>query len=199
MLLLAVLAARGPVNLPRPMIVAWAVLLIAMTAATITSVDPVHAWIGTPDRRLGLLSWVGFSAAGVVGSTLRTSGERRWVARSACLAGGLLGLGAGLDALGWLPVSGFASRLGGTYGQPAYLAAMATLLIPLAIAVAADTAAPRAWRLTAALAALGSTAALLASGTRGAWLGLGVGALPLLVRAARPARNRLPALALAAV
>src|SRR5436190_6921476 len=49
-----------PVVVPRPITTLWVALLGVLLIATIDAVDPLSAWIGTPDRRLGLLAWISF-------------------------------------------------------------------------------------------------------------------------------------------
>ena len=45
----------------------WAVLVVVLLAATITALDGLYAWIGTPIRHLGLLAWVVFGSTFAVG------------------------------------------------------------------------------------------------------------------------------------
>ncbi|CAN5437183.1 hypothetical protein BH23ACT9_BH23ACT9_20980 [soil metagenome] len=173
LVLLALAGLRGAVVVSRAMVRTWAALLLCTALATVTALDPLHAVIGTPDRRFGLLAWLGMAACTVIGGGISSPRDRVGLLRAGTVAGLLLAVGAGLDAVGLLPEDGVTGRIGGSYGQPAYLAAMAVLLIPLATALAVDPGQDRRWRVTAAVAAVGSAASLVATGTRGAWLGLG--------------------------
>ena len=56
-LVAAAVAVRTAV-LPRSLVVAWGAFLLVLLVATALAVDPLHAWLGTPDRRMGWLSWV---------------------------------------------------------------------------------------------------------------------------------------------
>src|SRR4051794_23633581 len=56
-----------PVTIPRALTGLWVALIGVLTIATFTAVDPLSAWIGTPDRRLGLLAWMTFPALFVAG------------------------------------------------------------------------------------------------------------------------------------
>src|SRR5690348_12627206 len=51
-----------PFTIPKLMTGLWAALISVLTVATLRAVDPLSAWIGTPDRRLGLLTWITFPA-----------------------------------------------------------------------------------------------------------------------------------------
>ncbi|WP_370324273.1 O-antigen ligase family protein [Euzebya sp.] len=192
-LLTAVALTRGTLHLPRGMATAWLVLLAALGVSAATGLDPLHAWIGTPDRRMGWLAWLGLAAAWVVGTTLWP--HRRTVLRGLVVAGGLLVLGAGADALGWLPDDGVTGRIGGTYGQPAHLAAMCTLLLPVAVGVALARDDPPPWRGGAAVVTVGLVITTLATQTRGAWIGL----LVASALVARPAADRVRSRPLVAV
>lgn len=150
----------------------WAALVVWGFVATIVAADPLHAWLGTPDRRFGWITWI-LCGAMFAAATTFTVAERavmtRAVAVGAALAGGYTlaewsGLAGDLDFAG--------GRLGGPFGQPAYLGAAAVLALPVAIGVAADGDESGRWRLVGALGAGGGTLMLLGSQSRAAWIGL---------------------------
>jgi O-antigen ligase len=161
-------------------------LLVCLAVATATALDPLTALLGHPRRHLGLLGWVVFALAFVVGARLPPARVRRAVGRAAVVAAGVTGIAAVADVAGWDPAgSRFAGgRAGGLLGQPVYLGAVAVLLAPVALGVAAERRERPGWRRAAGLAAAGALVALLASQTRGAWLGV---ALALVVAGPRVA------------
>jgi O-antigen ligase len=186
------LLRRGAGNrLHRAIVIAWLMLFASMVVATLLALDPLHAWIGTPDRRLGLAAWIVFALAFIAGAAL-TAHEGRVVARAAAIAGLAAGAYAALELANAAPVHlEFAGgRLGGAYGQPAYLGAAMVLLVPIAAGLAADRGESRAWRVIAGAGALSGTFALLGSQTRATWVGLAVAGVFALV-ASRPARAAL--------
>lgn len=187
----AALAGRR-VAVRRAPTLAWLFLLGWMLLATVRAVDPLHAWVGTPDRRLGWLAWALFALAFLCGQALTADGEARLVVRAAALGAGVLGLYSVAEVAGVLPWARefAAARLGGPYGQPAYLGAAAALLVPAAAGLAADAGEPPGWRRVAALASALGAFALLASQTRAAWVGVAVAVALLLPRLARGARRR---------
>jgi O-antigen ligase len=139
-------------------------LLSWLTVCTITGADPRFAWLGTPERHAGLLLWVICAAM-------------LWCAVSlTAVADGLVLAGVGLvpvlvfDSFGHPLVAVGTSRLTGTFGSAAYLAAACTLIAPVAFGVALDGNAIRWRRVAAAVAAMAATFGIVGSGTRGAWL-----------------------------
>ena len=166
-------ALRRRVTLARGPLILWGLVLGWLLVATVTAVDPLHAWIGTPDRRLGWVTWTVFALAWIVGASL-TRHEKHLVRGTAVVATGMLGLYCVLEAAGIAPVNvAFAEgRLGGPYGQPAYLGAAAALLTPTAAGVALHRASPTRWRFTAGASALLGGFALAGSGSRAAWAGI---------------------------
>ncbi len=198
-LLGAVAGLRGPLALPRATALGWLALLAALGLGAVLAADPLHAWVGTPDRRLGWLSWVGFAMAWAAGVALGRAGRERWLVRALVLGGLVATGGAVLSAVGVLPDDGVSGRVGGLAGSPSYLAALLVLLVPVSAGLAADTTEPRPWRCLAGVAATGGGVALAATLTRGAWLGLAVAtlavatlAVPLPWRRTRD-QNPLPA------
>ncbi|MEO1063881.1 MAG: O-antigen ligase family protein [Actinomycetota bacterium] len=173
---------------------AWVVLLGWLALAAAAGVDPAHVWWGTPDRRLGWLTWVLFGALFVAGQQLRSDPELRLVARAASLAAILIGCWAALELVdrGPVDVELADGRIGGPYGQPAYVAAALVLLVPLAGAVAADRSAPAPLRVVTGSGALLGSVAVLASQTRAAWVAVLVAACVVaVVRRPRPGGRML--------
>lgn len=198
-LLAAATALAGrPVLVDRRMALGWLALLGWMAIAAVRAVDPLHAWVGTPDRRFGWLAWALLAVSWYCGRAVEGERDRRLLLRGAALAAGVLGLYTAAELLGITPgTGGFAGgRLGGPYGQPAYLGAAGVLLTPVAVGLAADRREVRGWRLVAAAAAGLGMMAVLGSQTRGAWVGAVVACLPLLPRAWRAARRKPTAAAL---
>jgi hypothetical protein len=161
-------------------------LLVWLFVAAVYGADPLHAWIGTPDRRLGWLAWCVFGLLFVCGQALRSGVDRRTVVRGASVAGVVLGLWCAFERAGWslFDESFAAHRVGGPFGQPAYVGAAAVLLVPLACALACDRRESRVWRGIAVAGAAGGAVALVLAQTRGAWVGI------LVATALWAARNR---------
>ncbi len=189
-------AWRGPLDLTT---VLWGALLAWLLVATVGAVDPLHAWIGTPDRRLGLLAWVVSALVFLAGRRLAAvPGATRTVVRGMTVAAVGVGAWALAELGGTAPVdvSFDGGRLGGPWGQPAYLGAAGTLLVPAAVGLAADRGEVTAWRAGAAVGAVAALAAVLGSGTRAAWFGLLVGGTVVAPRAwPWLSRHRVPAAA----
>lgn len=171
----ALTSTRGPVPAgARRATLALAALVAAMALAAAVGEDGLYAWVGTPERHLGVLAWVLVALAFVAGQRVGADrGTRDLVARGMVVAGVGVGLAAATEALGAGPdVLDAGSRLGATFGSPAYLGAACCLLLPANLAVALDRAAPRAWRSAAAIGSATTTLAVLGSGARAAWVGL---------------------------
>jgi O-antigen ligase len=170
----------GPVRIERSFLAWWAVLLGALAVAVAVGLDDAFAWIGTPERRLGWLTWLLFAGAFLTGRNVAPASARRVVPWSLTIA--TLGVGgvAAAQALGWR--SGAMAladgRLGATLGSPAYLGQASVLLVPASLGIALDRTVGTTLRRGASVAAVVGTVALIGSGTRGSWLG---GAVALLV------------------
>ena len=155
---------------------AWGWLaFVAWAGVTATlGLDPVHAWIGTPDRRLGVLSVMLFGVAYFAGQTLAAPDAVVRLTRAAVVA--LLGIAlyTGLETLGFAPVDVTTStaRPGGPFGSAAYLGAACALLVPISFGGAVDGLGHRRWAVLAWAAAAGGSFAALASQTRAGWVGL---------------------------
>ncbi|MDQ2649866.1 MAG: hypothetical protein M3Z03_09945, partial [Actinomycetota bacterium] len=52
-----VLGARRP-SVPRSLALALVGLVVAMAVAAVTGEEGLYAWVGTPERRFGVLTWV---------------------------------------------------------------------------------------------------------------------------------------------
>lgn len=164
---------RRPVVLTRSWAYGWvALLLVGCVAATI-GLDPISAWIGTPDRRFGMWTWLLMSIAFAAGQQLEP-GSVRTMLRGATVAGAGLALVAAFEWAGF-PLTGISfesGRLGSTMGSPAYLGAALTILVPVTVGQAADPDEGSGWRRTAGIVAVASTLAAVGTGTRAAWIGL---------------------------
>jgi O-antigen ligase len=183
------LVLRSPAVLPRRPLVAWAVLLAALGAATALAIDPSSALVGTPERHLGLVAWVLAGAAFLTGLALSPR-DRRLVLTVTVAGGGACGAWATAEALGWRPLAlaGAGSRPVGPLGSSAFLGAAACLVLPAAVGVAADRGLSRGARMASSVAAVLLLVGLVASGARAAWLGALVSAVVVL--AVRPGARR---------
>lgn len=176
-----------PVVIPKAPAGLWVALIGVLTIATFDAADPLHAWIGTPDRRLGLLAWITFPALFLAGHACTSRAATRLVTRAGAIAALVLGVWSAAEMLGHPPLGlEFAdARAGGPFGQPAYLGAACVLIGPLAAAAAFDREEARGWRRTGALGAAGALLALALSQTRGAWVGAAIAAIAIVVQARR--------------
>ncbi|HUF98394.1 MAG TPA: hypothetical protein VMM60_09715, partial [Ilumatobacter sp.] len=183
----------------------WAVVgLVAVLAASAAfGRDPFYAWVGTPERSLGVLTWCGFAAAAYAGSRL-SQPDRRVVARWCVGAGWWCGAYAVWERFIGRPVSisSDTNRLTGPYGSAAIFAAALCLIIPMCAAVAVDRRSRGAWSAAALVAVALCSFALVGTGTRAAWVGCAVGAAVALVARGRAVlsapRRVMPLLATAA-
>lgn len=154
--------------LPRSFVAAGAVVVGSTVVAAAVVGEPVTAWLGHPQRHLGVLAWFVFAAAAIAGAALVDDAAGRLLLCRACWAAGLAtGAVVAAEVAGWEPLgASFADgRAGGLLGQPTALGALAVLLLPLAM-VGAPGRRVR-WVAAAAL-----VLAILASQSRGALLGL---------------------------
>lgn len=172
---LAAVVSRRRVRLVRLPTLLLAALVTWTGIAAVAGVDPLYAWIGTPERHWGVLAWVLCLVAFVAGQSLHGTEQSR-VAMAATAAVGVAGLWALAELLGWEPLAltGVTDRPGGPFGSSAYLGAATALLTPAAVGVALHARRSRRARVAAgACAALGLTA-LVASGARAAWMGVAI-------------------------
>jgi len=171
-------------------------LLVLIGVSTITALDGLYAWIGTPIRHLGLLAWVVFASMFAVGRRVGTDDvARRAAVRGTVLAALALGIYCMVESVWRAPIEFLSnsSRLGGPFGSAAYLGAACCLLLPVAIGVACDTDEVRGWRLVGVAGSLTLAVAALGSGSRAALLGLAVAGVAVIVvrrRRGLPASTR---------
>lgn len=170
----------------------WLALVAWLFVAAIAGADSLYAWIGTPDRRLGWIGFCTFPLLFVCGQGVASERGRRVVLQGASIAAAVLGVWCAFERAGYSLIDEtFAGRrVGGPFGQPAYVAAAAVLFVPLAVGVAFDRGGSRGWRLVGAFGAVGSGTALLLSQTRGAWLGALVALVLLGARHGAVVRRR---------
>jgi O-antigen ligase len=152
----------------------WAALLAVLFFASIAGADSKYAWIGTPDRRLGWIAWCTFPLMFWCGQAVTSAPGRRVVMQAASVSAVALGVWCVFERAGWSLIGeSFADqRVGGPFGQPAYVGAAAVLLVPLALGLVFDRGARRAWRVVGGAGAVSGSAALLLAQTRGAWFGV---------------------------
>ena len=161
---------------------AWIVFLVVVALAALVAVDPLYAWIGTPERHYGVLTWLLCGLAFLAGQQLDED-DSRFVALAAAGACLVTALWAVAEELGWEPIrlTGAGDRPVGTLGSSAFLGAAAALLVPACVGIAIDPRWQRPARRVAGLAAGAGTAALIVSGARSAWVGLGAAGVAGLV------------------
>ncbi|QXC62729.1 O-antigen ligase family protein [Aquihabitans sp. G128] len=158
--------------------VAVVVLLAFLVLGAAVGLDPTYAWIGTPERQLGVVTWALLAVALLAGTSLDPDGDAGPLLVG--LAAAAVGVGgvAAAEAVGWAPgpVGLGGSRLTGTFGSAAYLGAASALLLPIAAGTAADRRLGRPLRATAAVGAVLVGVACVGAGTRSAWVGLAAAA-----------------------
>lgn len=164
-------------HLPRWLWIGGLAFLGWLVLTALVGVDPVTAWLGHPQRHLGIVAWVICLLGFRLGTALSSRRSHRVLGLGALVGSALLGIGALVDLLGYHPAGlDFpGSRVGGFTGLPASLGAAGVLLVPLALGASADLASR--WRRLGQVAAALGLVALVASQTRGAWLGLLVAAV----------------------
>jgi len=178
-------AGHRTVRVARRAILAWAAFLAWVVVAAAFGVDPRLAWVGTPQRHFGALTWMLCALMFVVGQRLDDDGDARVVVGSAALVCGIAGVWSVAELCGWQPVALASSdRLVGPTGSAAYLGAAMALLVPLSVGIAADAQWSLRARRLAALCAASGLVALIGSGARAAWVGAAAAAV-LLVAARR--------------
>ena len=157
----------------RSSMVAWLVLLGWATISSITALEPLAAVLGTPDRRFGLLALATMAAAFLAGQGVDTAQRRRLIARTMCITTIAMGVYGIAEALGAaMELTTTTTRLGSTFGAPAYLGAALALFLPVCVGLAADPEEGRGWRRVALLGAISGLVLLAGSGTRAALVGL---------------------------
>jgi O-antigen ligase len=166
----------------------WPVLLTSLALATVVTDDWSTALLGTTTRRFGLLTWVGCWLMWTAGRRLGPS-LLRPMSRACTIALTIAGGYALVELLHGPPIALDATtgRLMGPFGSAAYFGAALCLLVPMAVAVAADRTERHLWRATAVFAAVSGTVAVLGTGSRAALVGLVAGG----VVAVGPSRRAL--------
>lgn len=166
-------ALREQTVFHRSSMVAWLVLLGWATVSSITALEPLAAVLGTPDRRFGLLALATMAAAFLAGQGVDTHRRRRVIARTVAVTTTAMGLYGIAEALGFaVELTTTTTRLGSTFGAPAYLGAALALFLPVCAGLAADPEEATGWRRAALLGAVSGLALLAGSGTRAAVVGL---------------------------
>lgn len=203
-LIAATLYLNEPRMLSSLVMKVWVALLLWGLLCVFFAADPVGAWLGSGDRRLGYLTWLVFFVAFAVGRLIgqRSTADPNSIssnqisssqissdsARRGMLRGSVVGMiGAGLYtcielAAAWVPLevllvdsSFVGGRPGGTFGQPAYLGAAAVLGLWLCLAASVDEVGR--WRQAAFVSSFLSLFVLITSQARAAWLGFAVAIL----------------------
>src|SRR3954469_3035487 len=98
------LLVRGPVAIPKAFTALWVALIGVLPIATFNGVDPLHAWIGTPDRRLGLLAWITFPGLFVAGHACTSRAATRVLLRAGVIGSLVLGGWSSAEMLGHPPL-----------------------------------------------------------------------------------------------
>jgi O-antigen ligase/Flp pilus assembly protein TadD len=168
-----VLAGRHLV-VPRGWGIGWVVFLVWGVIVSIYAVDPLHTWIGTPDRHLGLLAWAFFAVVFFAAASVRDVILIRPILKAAVVALAGIGIYVLLELIGLAPVelTSSSGRPGGPFGTPAYLGAACVLLVPTVIGAAVDGLGSLRWRRAAIAASFVGVVAVAVSQTRAAWVGL---------------------------
>ncbi|MFP3915487.1 MAG: O-antigen ligase family protein [Actinomycetota bacterium] len=190
--LLTVTIRRG-VTLHLPSLIGWAALLAWASVTSLPALDPVSAWLGTPDRRLGTFALLTMAAAFVAGQGVEDEAGRRVLGRSAAVALAGMGIYGAAEALGAAPVelTTTTARLGSVFGSAAYLGAALCLMAPLSAGLACDGREARAWRMAGALGTGAAAFLLVGSATGAAVVGLGAAAVLVAARLRLPHRRAL--------
>lgn len=168
------LLSTGRVPLHRGSLLAWCVLLGLLGVAALAGGDVPTALLGQPDRHLGWVTWLICLLMFAAGQQLDRESAQRVAVRAAALAALSLGAWTSWELIVGQPIEidAVTSRATGPFGSAAYLGAAASLLVPIAIGLAADRTESRPWRSMAAAGAATGTVALIASGARAAWIGV---------------------------
>jgi O-antigen ligase/cytochrome c-type biogenesis protein CcmH/NrfG len=194
--LAAAVLGRRPLRFARTPTAVFAVFTAWAGLTAVGGLDPLYAWIGTPERHAGVLAWVLGLLAFAVGQALRDR-EGRTVALGAAMAAAVAGAYALAELLGWEPLrlAGVPNRPGGPFGSSAYLGAAMALLAPAAWGLALDRRSGIGARRVALVGGALGTIALVASGARGAWAGALAAAVVSVARRKVPLRHVLLAAA----
>ena len=156
------LAAKRVTVVPRVQLIA--VVLVAVFAlSAAVGIDHTYAWVGTPERHFGVITWALLAVVLFIGINLVRPDLLVW---GIAVAGAALGAAATAEAVGWEPrVFDVDDRLSATYGSPAYLGAAVALLVPIVVAATFDGALPRRLRMLAGVSTPLLLVAVLGSGS----------------------------------
>src|SRR5688572_15197736 len=88
---------------PRALGLVVVALLGWLTVTATVGLDPLYAWIGTPERHLGVVTWALAALCLVVGASLDPGRDGRVLAVGLVVAGVGVGAAATAEALGWEP------------------------------------------------------------------------------------------------
>lgn len=168
----AVSMRRPSVRLDRRTLVLWVLLLAWLTAGALANGDVWVAIVGTDTRHFGLITWLLCFGLFCAGQQLRD--HEATLLRAGTSAALAVGLWCAWEALIEPPIAidTTTSRLTGPFGSSALLGAAMCLLLPLSIALGADSKASKRWRVVGWIAACLDVMAAIGSGARAAWLGL---------------------------
>ena len=172
-----------PLRCSRPVTLAAWLLVGWLAIAALGGEDRVYAWIGTPERHLGVIAWALCALALTAGQSLDPAGDRWAFTGALAITGVGVGGLATAQALGWEPslFAVTAGRLTATMGSAAYLGALTALVLPALAGIALDHELDRRLRTVAALGLVPLTVACLGSGARAAWLGLAAATIVVAV------------------
>ena len=182
------------VSSPRWVRFAGAAIVAGLALSTALSDDRWHALVGTPDRHFGLITWL--LCGGLFLAAHRTAASDATLVPIVLrtLTAATLGVGlysiAELAELGSLDQDFANDRIGGTFGQPAYLGAAMVLGLPATIVQSARETTMFS-RMFALAAAVCGTIALVSSQSRAAWVAATIVAAIVLGLHWRAARDIL--------
>ena len=169
-------------RIPRTLGTALGGFVAAMALAAAMGEDGLYAWIGTPERHLGVLTWALCAGLLLAGRAMVDETDAKAVVTGLVLAGAAVGAVASVEALGFEPrLLDVGSRLTGTFGSAAYLGAATALLLPIAVGVVADRDLDGDLRFLARGTIVVLAVACAGSGTRAAWVGLSAAAVAAIV------------------
>ncbi|MGH2951090.1 MAG: O-antigen ligase family protein, partial [Solirubrobacterales bacterium] len=191
--LAALIFERRSLGRPPFLLPAWAALLAILVASSAFGIGGLTSWIGYPGRYLGVLAWVAFGGAFMLGASLREHADRALVVRAFSAASIVVSAYAlfqevEIDFVDWSEGID-TSRTRSTLGNAAFLGAYLAVVVPLAGRLASSRSEPTMWRCVHAAAAILGSVALLTTETRGAWVGAVVGIVVVAVLERRRLRE----------
>ena len=190
LILAAVTVDRAEVD--RRTATAWMAFLAIAAAASVNGLDPLYAWVGTPERRFGWLTWLLCAMAFAAGQQAHRRRSEGALGAALVVLAGVVGAVAMIELGGARPFGelvGASARPGSVMGSSAFLGALAVLILPTAVVAALERRRAPVARAAAAVAAVLTGAALFASGARAAWVGGALAASCGLASAAKRRRD----------